>query len=174
MSELAVPTSLRRRADEVEGWLELGCPQVAREKVETLLAVPGARAVGLFLRVRANVELNDYATSLRDLEELRPLHHDPEWFDLTEAWCRKRTGQLTEAMQCMERLLRRQPSSAIGHFNLGCYLALLGDAETAIRSLGRACLLDATFRGVPMDDPDLDSLRARSDFVAMRHCIADG
>ncbi len=168
MSDLAVPPSLQRRADEVEGWLELGCPQLALEKVEPLLKTPGARAVGLYLRVRANVELSHFAEGLRDLEELRPQHHDPEWFDLTEAWCCKRVGQLADAVRCMERLLRRQPGSAVGHFNLGCYLAKLGDADLAMHSLSRACVLDDCFRGVPLDDPDLDSLRGRVDFTALR------
>jgi tetratricopeptide (TPR) repeat protein len=168
MSELAVPASLQRRASEVEGWLELGCPEIALDKVDPLLEVAGARNAGLFYRVRGNVELGRFSEALRDIEELRPVHHDREWLDLTEAWCCKRTGRLTDAIACMERLVRREPTSAVGHFNLGCYLALLGHQDLAMCSLTHACSLDDSFRGVPLDDADLASLRGRADFVALR------
>jgi len=165
---LAVPHSLQRRAVEVEGWLDLGCPEAALAKVEPLLANPGARAVGLRLRVRACVELGRYVEALADIETLRPLHHDPEWLDLTEAWCCKRTDRLADAVACMERLIRREPGNAIGYFNLGCYLALNGDDDRALAMVARACSLDDTFRGPPLDDPDLDSLRTRAEFISLR------
>lgn len=165
---LAVPQSLQRRAIEVEGWLDLGCPEEALAKLEPLLANPGARPVGLHMRVRAYVELGRFADALADIEALRPLHHDPEWLDLTEAWCCKRTERLSHAIACMERLIHREPGNAIGYFNLGCYLALAGDAARALAMLARACTLDATFRGSPLDDPDLDSIRERSEFALLR------
>lgn len=165
---LAVPSSLQRRALEIEGWIELGCPETALAKLEPLLTNPGARSVGLLLRVRAYVELGRFQLALDDIEQMRPLHHDPEWLDLTEAWCCKRVGRLADAAACMERLIRREPGSAIGHFNLGCYLALSGDSERALAMLTRACNLDATFRGTPLDDPDLDVLRARVEFTQLR------
>lgn len=171
---LAVPPSLQRRAIEVDGWLDLGCPETALAKVEPLLSVPGARAVGLRLRVRAYVDLGRFGEALDDLEALRSLHHDPEWLDLTEAWCCKRTGRLQDAAGCMERLIQREPGNAVGYFNLGCYLALAGDAERALSMLHRACTLDATFRGEPLDDPDLDCLRERAEFALLRARQAHG
>ncbi|HLU40247.1 MAG TPA: tetratricopeptide repeat protein [Planctomycetota bacterium] len=165
-----VPPSLQRRANEVEGWLELRCPHIALEKVEPLLRVPGARPVALYLRVRALVDAGRCAEALRDIDELRTMHHEPEWLDLTEAWCCKRVGRIADAVACMERLVRRDPKSAIGYFNLGCYLALLGHHDMAMRALRRACALDSAFRGVPLDDPDLDSVRDRRDFAELRHC----
>lgn len=165
---LSVPASLQRRALEVEGWLDLGCTTTALDKLAPLLAVPGARPIGLFLSVRALVTLGDFALALTQLDELRDLHHEPEWFDLTEAWCRKRTGDIQGAARCMERLIGREPRSAIGHFNLGCYLALMGETARAIGLLRQACRLDASFRSTPLDDTDLDGLRGRPDFEALR------
>ncbi|MEZ5966233.1 MAG: tetratricopeptide repeat protein [Planctomycetota bacterium] len=165
---LAVPHSLQRRALEVDGWLDLGCPDVALRKLEPLLANPGARSVGLRLRVRAFVELERFVDALADIESLRPLHHDPEWLDLTEAWCCKRTGRLPRAIACMERLIQREPANATAHFNLGCYLAIAGDKERALDMVTRACSLDATFRGAPLDDPDLDNLRLDAAFLRLR------
>lgn len=165
---LAVPQSMVRRALEVEGWLEFGCHDIALEKVQPLLEVPGARIAGLFLRARALVDAGRFTDALRDIEELRPLHDDQDWVDLTEAWCRKRLGDVPGAADCMRRLIVRDGRNAIGHFNLGCYLALLGDRRGALDELTTACGLDDTFRGSPLDDDDLSSLHGEAEFEALR------
>ena len=110
---LSVPKSLRRRAAEVEGWLELGCPERALDKLTPLLDTPGARPAALFLRVNCYIELERYDEALTDLDELRPFDCDPEWFDLKEAWCLKRVGRVPDAARCMERLLERSRRSEV-------------------------------------------------------------
>lgn len=164
----SVPQSLLRRTVEIDGWLDLGCPKVALDKLPPLLDTPGARPVGLMFRVRALVALAQYRDALVDLAELDNLHHDPEWLELTRAWCMKRVGDLAGAARCMERLIARTPDSGIGHFNLGCYLALAGDTERALAMVTRACQLDPHFRSTPLDDSDLDALRGRPEFESLR------
>lgn len=156
---LNIPESLRRRAVEAEGWLEIGCPQKAIEKIAPLLETPGARPVGLYFRTRALVALGDHAEALVDIEELRPLDSDPDWLDLTEAWCLKRTNQLEGSVGCMERMIARSHQSAIGHFNLGCYLALLGQNDRAIDEVTVACGLDDNYRSLAAEEGDLASLK---------------
>jgi tetratricopeptide (TPR) repeat protein len=159
-----VPQSVQRLAVEIEGWLDLSCPEHALHKLPELLAVPGARPAGLSLRVRALVELNRFAAAIADLEEIRHFDHDPEWADLTEAWCRKRMDDLPAAVACMQRLLRRCNHSAIGHFNLGCYLALLGEQRRALDEVTIACGIDPSFRKLLASEPDLDALRGNPAF----------
>ena len=159
-----VPRSLRRRAIEVAGWLELGCPRRALDKVEPLLATPGARPFGLKLKASAAIQLEEFATALEALDELGPFEDDHAWLDLTEAWCRKRTDDLPAAIHCMERLIRRDPKSAIGHYNLGCYLALQGDTGRALDCVTRACGLDRNFREMLEGEDDLDALRDDPEF----------
>ena len=60
---------------------------------------------------------------------------------------------------CSSNLLYRNPRSAIGHFNLGCYLALSGDKERALDEVSIACGLDESFRPMLHDEVDLISLR---------------
>jgi hypothetical protein len=67
----------------------------------------------------------------------------------------------------MERLLARTPRSAIGHFNLGCYLALLGDAERALQEVTLACGMDAGFRRAAAGEADLVALRGVPAFEAL-------
>ena len=57
-------------------------------------------------------------------------------------------------------LLARNPRSDIGHFNLGCYLALAGQTNRAIDEITIACGIDAHLRDNLRDEPDLDSLRS--------------
>ncbi len=162
-----LPKSMSRLALEVDGWLELGCPEYALTRMRPLLDTPGARPVGLMLRVRALIELSRFAEALRGLDELRTFEHDAEWLDVQEAWCQKRLGDLRAAADCMERLVRRQPRSAIGHYNLGCYLALLGERERAIEQVTIACGLDESFRSHARSEHDLDTLRDDPRFVRL-------
>ena len=162
-----VPQSVQRLALEIEGWLDLECPDHAILKLTELLAVPGARPAALSLRVRAYVSTNRYHEAIADLNEIRHFDHDPEWADLTEAWCRKRLEDLPAAIQCMERLVTRTPSSAIGHFNLGCYLALASEPDKALDEITLACGIDPSFRKLLKDEADLDSLRDYPDFRSL-------
>ena len=159
-----VPQSVQRLAMEIEGWLDLDCPEHAIEKLSGLLGVPGARPAALSLRVRALVATSRYEEALADLDEIRHFEHDPGWADMTEAWCRKRLGDLPAAIECMERLVDRANHSAIGHFNLGCYLALAGDPYRALEEVSISCGIDQSFRKLLADESDLDSLRDYPEF----------
>jgi len=149
---------------EIEGWLDLDCPEHAIGKLSDLLGVPGARPAALSLRVRALVATSRYEEALADLDEIRHFDHDPEWADMTEAWCRKRLGDLPAAIECMERLVDRANHSAIGHFNLGCYLALAGEPDRALDEVTLSCGIDPSFRKLLAEESDLDSLRDYTEF----------
>ncbi|MGE3173889.1 MAG: tetratricopeptide repeat protein [Planctomycetota bacterium] len=175
---IAVPKDLQRLWDELDGWLDLRCPEKVLERIDPLLARDDARAAGLLLRVRTYVFQKRHLEAMADLDELRrtaigtvqlelpegsprrDLHAVKldDWLDLTEAWCRKRMDDLAGAVRCMLQLIERRPRSAIGHFNLGCYLALAGEPERALDEVTLACGLDAEFRTMLTDEPDLDGL----------------
>lgn len=154
-----IPLPLRRLADQIDGWLELRCPEKALELIGPLLADPAARAAGLTMRIRAVIRQGDYRAALQDLGELRMTQAAGDWVELTEAWCRKRTGELPLAIACCERLLAGNHKSDVGHFNLACYLALSGATDRAIDELSLACGLDPGLRDLARDEPDFDLLR---------------
>lgn len=120
--------------------------------------------MGLTLRARAFIAQGNHRDALQDLLELRSHVPDLDWLELTEAWCRKRLDDLPGAIACMERLLAKDARSAIGHFNLGCYLALHGEHERAMDEVTLACGLDEEFRTHAKDEPDLDCLRTDDRF----------
>ena len=164
---MQVSKSLARLATEVEGWLELGCPAHALEKMAGLLEAPGARPAALTLKVRALVELKRHAEALDSLDELAYFAHDVEWRLVTEAWCRRRLDDLPGAIKCMRRLIEVDPRSAIGHFNLGCYLALGDQHEEALEQVTVACGMEERFREHARTEPDLDPLREDPRFVEL-------
>ena len=162
-----VPRSLQRLAIEIDGWLDFRCPERALEGLEPLMATPGARPAGLQFRIRARLLLDNWRAALEDLEELRELPHDPDWLDLTEAWCLKRVGSLPGSVKCIERLLGRSHRSAIGHFNLGCYLALLGEKDRAIDEITVACGIEDQYRKLAARETDLESVADDPRFLAL-------
>ena len=159
-----VPKELQRLVEQIDGWLELRCADKALELLAPLLERPDARPAGLALRVRACVQVKRHKDALKDLAELRGAQYDPDWVDLTEAWCRKRIADLPGAVRLMEQLIERNPKLAIGHFNLGCYLALAGERERALDEVTLACGLKPEMRLNLHDEPDLDSLRRDARF----------
>ncbi len=163
----AVPARHQRLVAEIDGWLDLRCPERALERLDPLLADPQARNVALSLRIRAYVAQKRHQEALADIAALRSHAFDPEWLDLTEAWCQKRLRNLPRSVECMEALVDRNPKSAIGHFNLGCYLALLAEPERALDEVSVACGLDESFREMLHDEPDLDCLRNDPRFAAL-------
>jgi hypothetical protein len=156
---IPVPPSLQRLADEIDGWLDLRCPERALELLRPLLDEPAGRPAGLTMRIRALTRLGQHREAMPDLAELRSGGHVADWVDLTEAWCRKRLQDLPGAIRGLENLVARNPKSDIGHFNLGCYLALAGDRQRAIDEVTLACGLTDGFRDFARDEPDLDNLR---------------
>ena len=167
---LPVPPELRRLAEEVDGWLELKCADRALERLEPLLENEAARPAALTMRIRAHTGLGQHREALRDIAQLRDIPKPggqaelDAWLDLCEAWCRKRTDDLPAAIRCMERLVDRDPRSDIGHYNLGCYLALAGQRDRAIDEVTIACGLSEELRDHAREEPDLDSLRSDSRF----------
>ncbi len=121
------------------------------------------------------LELRRTSDALADLHRLRALETtntplqdiDSDWLDLTEGWCRKRLNDLPGAIACMERLVKRSNASAIGHFNLGCYLALFGKRERAWREVSLACSMSRQFRELAAMETDLASLQSDARFAAL-------
>ena len=158
------PKPLQRLADEVDGWLELRCPERALPLVSPLLEEPAARACGLSLQIRAQARLGAFDDALASLDELRKLHPEDAWVDLTEAWCRRRVDDLEGAIRCVQQLLARDPKHDVAYFNLACYLALAGDRDRAVDALSVACGINPDHRVLALDEPDFDGLRTDDRF----------
>ena len=67
--------------------------------------------------------------------------------------------QVKEAKEVALRGLELHPGYAILHFNLACYLSLLGEFPEAKKRLNRAIKLDERFKAESVSDEDLAGLK---------------
>lgn len=79
-------------------------------------------------------------------------------------WCLKRTGRLAEAIAPYVESLQNHPKMAILHYNLACYLSLLGRTAESLTALEQAFKLDSDFRKLAVTESDFDSISALPEF----------
>lgn len=154
-----VPHGTERLVREIDGWLDLGRAEKALQRLDALRRHPGTRPLALTFEVRALILLERFEEALDLIGELRTFEIEAEWLEVTEAWCQKRIGKIDRSIACMRRLIDEHPRSAIGHYNLGCYLALTGATEEALDEISLAVGIDPQFREHLVDEKDLDTLR---------------
>ncbi|MBN1910925.1 MAG: tetratricopeptide repeat protein, partial [Pirellulales bacterium] len=113
--------------------------------------------------------LRDAALCLEQAAEIAPgnLH---VWLSL--GWCYKRIGQIDLAIAALEEAVAAEPSEAIAHYNLACYLSLAGDKSLALAHLARALVMDPNFRDQVATERDFDPLRSDADFRLLTGALA--
>lgn len=164
---------IRRKQLEshAEGYLELGMAQHALDALNRLGDLSELTPRTLYLRGEALRTLERYQ------EALEPLHlasfgsaEDIQvWLAL--GWCHKRTGRIDLAIKALERALEVEPSEALIHYNLACYLSLAGNKPRALSHLSQALAIDPDYRMLTHDESDFDSIRSDPEFVALTSII---
>lgn len=76
-------------------------------------------------------------------------------------------GRIADGLRMDRRLVRLQPENATAHYNLACSLALSKRNTAAIRALQQAIHLGYSDFDWMQQDPDLDPLKARPEFMAL-------
>lgn len=162
---------LKRLQRQAEGYLELG---LAQRALDTLAQLGDPESFGsqlLHLQGEALRSLERYGEALVPLE--KAAEGDPQnihiW--LAIAWCRKRTGRLALAIEAVEQALEAEPTEAILHYNLACYLSLAGENRRAVRSLSRALRIDPHYREMIDKESDFDPIRNDPDFLALTSIV---
>jgi tetratricopeptide (TPR) repeat protein len=77
------------------------------------------------------------------------------------AYALREMDQIEEAKSVAIRSLELHPDEAVLHYNLACYLSLLGEFEPAKKHLNRACVTDDPFKAFATEDVDLAGPSAR-------------
>jgi Flp pilus assembly protein TadD len=141
------------------GWLELGLPEEALSELTALSARERMRRHALELRLLAEMEAerwNAAADTGRLLCMKEP--KEPRFF-IHAAYCLHETGDTLAARDW----LMKGPAALMGdplfHYNLACYLAVLGERKRAKSHLNRAFELDETLKETAQADTDLEALR---------------
>ena len=140
------------------GYLELGMIAEAAGELESLPPEDRDRSSVLALRVEIYRTAKKWSLMEVVARELWKRHPDEpdHWTNL--AWAVQRSDSVVAARDILLEAVERFPSDAMTHFNLGCYSCQLGDIEQAKTRVGKAIELDAKFRLLALDDPDLEPL----------------
>lgn len=99
------------------------------------------------------------------MEPHRPLI----WIAL--GWSLRRSGRLDQAITAVTRGLFYTPDNAALHFNLACYLSVIGHAEEAVTELAWALDLEPELRRRIESEADFDRIRFEPTFQAIRQIV---
>jgi len=152
-----IPTS--RRLEYAQGYLELGLIGDAADELE---AIDGEDRLSTpVLVVRCDLYMAAEQWDMVDAMAKAVTTRNPEIESVWIHWaCAVR--QLKGLEEAKATLLAAEPyhgkACAILHYNLGCYLSVLGDQVEARRRVGIACKMDESFKEMALDDPDLKGL----------------
>ncbi len=155
-SKFGLRADLRRRTVVKALRMARDCPVDLQHAWKRLLIM------GQSLRV-----LRKYrAASVYLLEAARLEPTDPDiWLAL--GWALRRCGRLDQATTAVSRGLYFTPDHAGLHFNLACYLALLGQTPEAITELLWALDIEPDLRRRVDCEPDFDRIRMEPAFQAI-------
>lgn len=144
----------------VEGYLVLDLPELALEELNSLPESQKLHPAVLAARVAVHMHLKDWKRALSFALKGRRLSPDTGSFYFHAAYCLHELGLTLEAKKSLEAAPSSLRQDPLYHYNLGCYLNVLGQKAEARLSLNRAFKLDEKLREHARQDPDLRSLWA--------------
>jgi uncharacterized Ntn-hydrolase superfamily protein len=122
-----------------------------------LLVVRKGGGYGGFDDRYIDLRVDDHPEPVKELRRL--LTMKLAWARLLEAARWRRKGDLQKAAEVLQEAIRRFPDQAVLHYDLACYLALLGRKEEALKELEIALQSDPNLKALAQKDDDLRSLR---------------
>ena len=143
-----------------QGYLELG---MVEEALAELVAVQSPMISDpdlIEMRLHILMQGGRWSDALASAEELLRLNSSALSAYIHGAFALHELGRTTEARDLLLRgpqVLRKDPTF---HYNIGCYEAVLGNNDSAMRSLKKSFALDETYRDFAKQDPDLEAIRA--------------
>ncbi|MFA0741558.1 MAG: hypothetical protein DFNUSKGM_001669 [Candidatus Fervidibacter sacchari] len=104
-----------------------------------------------------DLRVDDHPEPVKELRRI--LNIKLAWSQVSEASKWRQKGNIKKAVEILKAAVQRYPDQAVLHYDLACYLALLGKREDALKALERALQLDASLKELAKKDDDLKSLR---------------
>jgi tetratricopeptide (TPR) repeat protein len=151
-------SDIQRHLRAAIGFIELGMLEDAVSELESV--PPEDKNRRDVLEVRLEIYRESKAWSLMEVvarELLKRQPDDPDdWNNL--AFSIRRKDSVKAAQTLLLEALEKFPNDAMIRYNLGCYACQLGDLEEAKKLVGDAIRLDAKYKLLAIDDPDLEPL----------------
>ncbi|MDZ4287096.1 MAG: hypothetical protein U0984_04015 [Prosthecobacter sp.] len=152
-------TDLERRILAAQGYVELSLYTEARKELSHLSAEAFDRVDVIELTLLCLMGERQWEDALSLTHKLCVLEPAEPGGFIHAAYCLHELGRTTEALDVLARgptALRTKP---VYYYNLGCYLARLGQVDQALRLLEQSFEMDGSLRSHARKDPDLNDLR---------------
>jgi tetratricopeptide (TPR) repeat protein len=147
--------SLERSLLAAQGYIELEMPDEALRELNALSQEDQDREDSLQMRLFVFMRTKRWDEALKVCGRLRRVFPECATGYIHGAFCLHEQARTLEAKQLLltgPASLLREPTY---HYNLGCYDAVLGNLEEAIRHLEASFEMDKKFREIAKCDPDL-------------------
>jgi Tfp pilus assembly protein PilF len=149
---------MEKQLQAAVGYLELGMAEDAANEIECI--PPDQKNSSEVLGVRMEIYQAAEKWSLMAVvaRELWKRHQDQPVYWNHFAWAVRRAESVGSANAILLQAVEKFPEDAMTNYNLGCYTCQLGDLASAKAFVGDAIKLDAKFKLLALDDPDLEPL----------------
>ncbi|MDQ6623107.1 MAG: hypothetical protein M3Y86_06430 [Verrucomicrobiota bacterium] len=143
------------------GYAELGMLQESLAELDAIPARLQRRPEVLQLRLHHLMRKQHWTQALNVSELLCRVAPDCPVGFLHAGFCLHQLGQTAAARDLLAQGPIALLKDPIYYYNLGCYDALLGNVREAEANLRISFKMDATFRAIARQDPDLKALHAK-------------
>jgi tetratricopeptide (TPR) repeat protein len=158
-------TEWDRRITAAQGYVELGLHEEARAELAALPADLHDRVDVIELTLLCHMHDQRWVEALALAQMLCRVEPDQPGGFIHAAFCLHELGRTSEALDVLARgpaTLRTKP---VYYYNLGCYLARLGQEEKALQLLKQSFEMDGDLRRDARHDPDLHGLRQKLETI---------
>ena len=149
-----------RQIQAAAGYAELGMRRESLAELRAIAPRLQQRPEVLHLRLHHLMKAKRWAHALRVSQQLCRAAPDLSTGFLHAGFCLHQLGKTAEAKKLLitgPLALLKEP---IYYYNMGCYEALLGNVRDAKINLQISFRMDASFRRLAKQDPDLKALHA--------------
>jgi len=140
------------------GYLELGMIAEADGEIENLAPEDKNRKEVLEVRLEIYREAKVWSLMEVAARELWKRHPDEPVYWTNLAWAVRRLDSIVAARDILLEAVERFPGDAMTQFNLGCNACQMGNLNIGKERVAKASELDAKFKLLALDDPDLEPL----------------
>jgi tetratricopeptide (TPR) repeat protein len=150
-----------RKILAAQGYVELGLYPEAREELVPLPPEAFERVDVIELTLLCFMGECHWEEALALTYKLCGLEPDEPGGFIHAAYCLHELGRTNEALDLLARGPTALKTKPVYYYNLGCYLARLGQVDQALRLLEQSFEMDGSLRSHARKDPDLNELREK-------------
>jgi len=154
-------TDLERRILAAQGYVELGLHAEARDELSHLPPAAFERVDVIELTMLCLMGEQRWAEALILTQKLCILEPAEPGGFIHAAYCLHEMDRTLDALDLLARGPNSLRTKPVYYYNLGCYLARLGQEEKALNLLRQSFEMDGSLRSHARKDPDLDGLRQK-------------